>query len=102
MSRSEVTYEALKAIANSILDFFQFTGEFSTSGNAIPVLDTEMWARSPGQAGRKEMVWGATQSREGESGCDRSRSKSRSDHFIQILQEANGFKMPNVTEVSDY
>ena len=28
-SRSEVTYEALKAIANSILDFVQFTGEFS-------------------------------------------------------------------------
>ena len=44
MSRSEVPYNALKAIANNILDFGKITGEYSQNSQSIQALDTEMWA----------------------------------------------------------
>ena len=52
-SRSEVTYNALKSIENSI-NFVKFTGEYSEKNQPIPILDTEMWAGVPAPAKDRE------------------------------------------------
>ena len=43
ISKQEVTFNLLKAVANTITPYLKFTGEVSLEGNPIPVLDTQIW-----------------------------------------------------------
>ena len=43
----DVTFKVQNEMANSILSFLEFTGEYAMEGRPIPCLDTEVWVGEP-------------------------------------------------------
>ena len=50
--RSEVTLELLTQVANTIMPYLKFTGEASTRGKPVPVLDPQVWYGETGESGK--------------------------------------------------
>ena len=47
LSEEDVTFKIIQSMANQILDFLEFTGEYCKDGNKIACLDTQFWIGTP-------------------------------------------------------
>ena len=73
-SREQETYEVMREVANSVLKFIKFEGEYSVEGNPIPCLDMEIWVGRPTASGP---WYKAEMSKQGETVPGRQRSPSQ-------------------------
>ena len=94
MTRSRLTSDVLRQMANHIYGFLRFTEEASQGGQPIPVLDTEMWVGKVCPEGK----WYPDERAPG-------KEKGQGDQeggaiILQFLQETNGHKDRDVEEIS--